>query len=189
MLDAEAIARNPEAEQALASRVARGDHDAFRQVYEACAGRAMAVALRILHRRPEAEEVLQDTFAEVWRRARDFDAARGSLVAWVLNIARSRAIDRFRLQQKVATLAQSAVPPTPSVHFTPPPEAAEQSEDRVRIQVALKALPPEQRNVLELAFFAGLSHSEISRHTGDRLGTVKTRLRLGMEKLASALAE
>jgi RNA polymerase sigma-70 factor (ECF subfamily) len=141
----------------------------------------------VLRSTADAEEIVQETFVEVWRRAGEYDVRRGSPIAWIATIARTRAIDRLRARgARERTVALADPPP----NFQPSPgDAAEASELQGRVKSALSALPPEQRRVLELAYFEGLSHSEIAQETGDALGTVKTRVRLGMEKLAAAFAE
>jgi RNA polymerase sigma-70 factor (ECF subfamily) len=161
----------------------------MRAIYTRCSGRAWAVALRILGSRPDAEEVLQETFLEVWRRAREFDPGRGGLETWVMTIARTRAIDRRRALGTVARVTEEAATEPPPVSATPvdPSEAAEQGQARARVTAAMRELPAEQRLVVELAYFEGLSQSEIAERTGDPLGTVKTRARLALEKLAALL--
>lgn len=161
----------------------------MRALYARCSGRAWAVALRILNSRPDAEEVLQETFLEVWRRAREFDPSRGGLETWVMTIARTRAIDRRRAMGTVARVAEEAATEPPPVSAAPvdPSEVAEQGQERARVAAAMSELPPEQRQVVELAYFEGLSQREIAERTGDPLGTVKTRARLALEKLATLL--
>ena len=179
---------SPEKEMLL--KVARGDTGALKPLYERYGGRAFAICLRILHDRAEAEEVLQETFMEVWRRAREYDPRRGGLESWIATIARTRSIDHLRSQRTVNRVTQHARPSgTMSAAPAPPDQSAAEAEDRERVSAALKTLPPEQRTVLELAFFEGLSHSEIASRTGDPLGTVKTRVRLGMEKIAALLPD
>lgn len=163
----------------------------MRTLYVRCSGRSWAAVLRILSSRADAEEVLQETFLEVWRRAREFDPGRGNLETWVLTIARTRAIDRKRTLGTVARVVEDASAQPPPVSATPrdPSEIAVQGQERARVAAALRELPPEQRIVVELAYFEGLSQREISERTGDPLGTVKTRARLALEKLATLLAE
>lgn len=163
----------------------------MRGLYARCAGRAWAVVLRILGSRADAEEVLQEAFLEVWRRAREFDPSRGGLETWVMTIARTRAIDRLRALGTVARVTADAAAQPPPVSATPPDpsEQAVQRQDRERVAAAMRELPPEQRQVVELAYFEGLSQREIAERTGDPLGTVKTRARLALEKLASLLGE
>ncbi len=177
------------ADRRLLDRVIGGDTEALRSIYDRCSARAFGVAQQILRARPDAEEILQETFFEVWKRAREFDPARGSVEGWVVTIARSRAIDRLRARGSAARARESDPSSSMSQAAPPPLEAAERREDRERVAAALKALPVEQRQVLELAYFEGLSQSEIAARLAEPLGTVKTRVRLGMEKLAGLLAE
>jgi len=184
-------ASDPAIDRALLQQVALGNSAAMRTLYERCAGRAWSVTLRILGSRPDAEEVLQEAFLEVWRRAREFDPARGGLETWVMTIARTRAIDRKRALGTVARVAEEVATQPPPVSATPvnPSESAEQGQEQVRVAAAMRALPPEQRQVVELAYFEGLSQREISERTGDPLGTVKTRARLALEKLTDLLRQ
>jgi RNA polymerase sigma-70 factor (ECF subfamily) len=180
--------RAAEADRQTLERVSRGDPAAMEPLYQRFAARAFAICLRILRERHEAEEVLQETFLEVWRRAKEYDPRRGAIEAWVATIARTRAIDHLRTQRTANRVAEAAQPT--SVLSTPPtaPDtAAAESQDKVRVEKALKSLPTGQRHALELAYFEGLSHTEIAERTGDPLGTVKTRVRLGMEKLAALI--
>src|SRR5712692_1479439 len=162
------------ADRKLLDRVRQGDSAALRAIYDRCSERAFAIALRVLGQRPDAEEVLQETFLEIWKRAREYDPARGGIEGWVLTIARSRAIDRLRARGVAAQL--SSAHPADAVHTSsfPPLDAAEKSQNRERVGTALHLLPTEQRAVLELAYFEGLSQREIAARTGDPLGTVKT---------------
>ncbi|MFL5343343.1 MAG: sigma-70 family RNA polymerase sigma factor [Hyalangium sp.] len=184
-------ASDPAADRALLQQVALGSGAAMRALYTRCSGRAWAVVLRVLGSRADAEEVLQETFLEVWRRAREFDPSRGAVETWVTTIARTRAIDRKRALGTVARTAEDAAQQPPPMSATPvdPSNAAEQGQDRARVAAALRELPPEQRTVVELAYFEGLSQREIADRTGDPLGTVKTRARLALEKLAELLRE
>ncbi|MCP3161887.1 RNA polymerase sigma factor [Myxococcus qinghaiensis] len=184
-------ASDPAADRALLQQVALGSGVAMRQVYARCAPRAFAVMLRLLPSRADAEEVLQEAFLEVWRRARDFDPARGGLETWVSTIARTRAIDRLRSMGTAARVAEGAAhhPPPESAMPPAPDDATSHGQDRVRVRRAMMTLPPEQREVVELAYFEGLSQREIAARTGDPLGTVKTRARLALEKLAALLRD
>ena len=160
----------------------------LRSLYDACAGRILGVAFRLLRDRHEAEDVLQETFLELWRRPERYDRSRGSLEAWALLIARSRALDPIRARGSALRLVERASedpgPPAPA-----PLEVAEGRERGARVARALASLPAAQREAIELAFFGGLTQSEIAARVGEPLGTVKTRLRLGMEKLAGQLSE
>jgi RNA polymerase sigma-70 factor (ECF subfamily) len=167
----------------LIGRMARGDREAFAAFYDAYAPLAFGVLRRMLT--PEdAADALQDVFWELWRSAADYDPSRGSPQAWVTVRARSRGIDRVRAVRRreevfVAPLADTVE--DASVPVTGNPGASFEERDTVR--GALGALPPPQREVLELAYFKGLSQSEIAARLGQPLGTVKTRMRLGMDKL------
>ncbi|MCP3142132.1 sigma-70 family RNA polymerase sigma factor [Pyxidicoccus xibeiensis] len=184
-------ASDPAADRALLQQVALGSGPAMREVYARCGARAFAVTLRLLPSRADAEEVLQETFLEVWRRAREFDPARGGMETWVTTIARTRAIDRLRAMGTMSRVVEGASHQAPPVSATPtaPDDAASRGQDRGRVLAALKQLPPEQREVVELAYFEGLSQREIAERTGDPLGTVKTRARLALEKLGDLLRE
>jgi RNA polymerase sigma-70 factor (ECF subfamily) len=172
---------------ALLERVSGGDAVALRALYERCGGRALSVAYRVLGARSEAEDVVQETFVQVWRQAATYDASRGGAMAWITTIARSRALDRLRARS-AAERAVVRSGDEPEVATGPAPaEAAEQREVRERVLAALATLPREQRSAIELAYYEGLSHSEIAARLGDPLGTVKTRVRLGLAKLAALL--
>jgi RNA polymerase sigma-70 factor (ECF subfamily) len=182
-----APARDEEA--ALLRRIAAGDQRALRTLYDRCAGQALAVARRMLREPRDAEEIVQESFLEVWRRVDSYDPARGSASAWLCSIARNRAIDRLRSGQSAAKMKsqlgqQSEASPQP-----PPLEEAIARQERERIRAALDELPREQRQVLELAYFEGFTQTEIAERTGDALGTVKTRARLALKKLDQLLGE
>lgn len=176
------------ADQALLARVSGGDAVALRTLYDVCAGRAMSIAYRVLASRSEAEEVVQETFVQVWRQAASYDASRGGAMAWIATIVRSRALDRLRAraasERAVARSEDEADAPATAAA---PAELAAQRELRAQVMAALAALPVEQRSAIELAYYEGLSHSEIAARLGDPLGTVKTRVRLGLAKLATVL--
>jgi len=176
------------ADESLLARVAKRDPQALRTLYDRSSGVALAVALRIVRSRPEAEEVVQETFLEVWKRADSFDGERGSAAGWIVAIARSRALDRLRSRSS-AERAATAARAEESATVPLPIESAEQRQVRDRVQVALATLPPEQRAAIELSYYEGLTQREIADRTGDPLGTVKTRVRLALAKLASLLEE
>ena len=176
------------ADQALLARVSGGDAAALRTLYDVCAGRAMSIAYRVLASRSEAEEVVQETFVQVWRQAASYDASRGGAMAWIATIVRSRALDRLRSRAaSERAVARSEDDPDAQPTAPAPAELAAQRELRAQVMAALAALPVEQRSAIELAYYEGLSHSEIAARLGDPLGTVKTRVRLGLAKLASVL--
>lgn len=175
----------PAEDGAVLDSVRRGDARALEELYRRHSPRLYALLLRMLRETADAEEILQETFVDAWRRAREYAASRGSVEAWLITIARSRAIDRIRNRgARLRLVKQSeqlapAEPPQPE----PPDVHAE-----TRLRRAMGTLPPEQRRAIELAYWDGMSQSEISRETGDPLGTVKTRVRLGLQRLAELLA-
>jgi RNA polymerase sigma-70 factor, ECF subfamily len=168
----------------LARSIAGGDARALRNAYDAYAGRVLALALRIVRSRAEAEDVVQDTFLEVWRRAEEYDPMRGEFSAWITSMARSRCIDRVRRARVRARYAETDTPVEPAAG---PDERAASQRDGARVRELLTSLPTEQRAALELAFFDGLTQQQIAERTGAPLGTVKTRLRLALEKLSPQL--
>jgi RNA polymerase sigma-70 factor (ECF subfamily) len=172
------------ADAELLRRIARGDREALGTLYQALGGQALAVALRVLSSRSDAEEVLQDAFVEVWTRAKSYDVTRGGARAWVLAITRNRAIDRLRRRGAVARMVSGAAS-EPVAQGTTPLELVAERQARDKIQAALQGLSPEQRLVLELGYFEGLSQSEIAAKLDEPLGTIKTRVRAALQKLAT----
>jgi RNA polymerase sigma-70 factor (ECF subfamily) len=169
---------------ALMRRIVDRDETALATLYDRYAGLVYPVALRILKDASLAEEILQDIFYQLWRTASVFDPSRGSLSAWLLVCARNRAISRLRGRTAEPTgelYEQSVVFP---VNLETDLAQAQQIS---RVRAALENLQPAQRQALELAYFEGLTHTEIARRIGEPLGTVKTRLRSAMEYLKRAL--
>ncbi len=183
------FAPKPDGDDELLTRIASGDQRALRKLYDRCAGQCLALALRIVRERREAEEVVQEAFLEVWKRAGDFDPRRGAAVAWLLQIARTRAIDRVRtrgaVDRMVTSVAQEPSPPPAPAAL----ELVEARRRRDRVKSALDRLPENQRACIELAYFEGLTQREIAERTGDPLGTVKTRVRTALQRLATLLDE
>lgn len=185
----------PGVDAALVARIAAGDETALARLYDALGTLAYSLARAILHDPAESEDAVADAFLQVWTTARSFDDSRASVVAWVSMIVRTRALDRLRARKRrVATLEKAAGfdvegMALPIANPGPEPEsAAELAEVRQRVAGVLAELPPPQRRVIELAFFHGLSHAEIADALGEPLGTIKTRIRAGMEKLRAGLA-
>jgi RNA polymerase sigma-70 factor (ECF subfamily) len=175
----------------LLGRVAGGDVAALRVLYNEQAPRALAVARRILRNAEEAEDIVQETFLELWKRAPQFDGRKGGAVAWVITIARSRAIDRLRAAGTAGRAiegAETAVDTHPTIPMSPA-EHTERRSTESRVADALAALPKEQRQAIELAYFDGLSQTEIATKTGSPLGTVKMRVKLAIGKLATLLKD
>lgn len=177
---------------ALLPAVAQGNVSAFEELYDRHASTVYAVLLRILTNAEDAQEVLQETFVKAWTNARMFDAERGSEVAWLISIARSRGIDRIRARRtRVEREDEAGRELSIFTSFVDNRGGAEdviQSEQRLAVRGALAELPEPQRIALELAYFEGLSQSEIATRLAQPLGTIKTRMQLGMKKMRERLA-
>jgi RNA polymerase sigma-70 factor (ECF subfamily) len=177
----------------LLTRAAHGDERAVATLFDRFAPVLHAVAFRILRDRADAEEVVVDAFAQAWRESERFDATRGSVAAWLTVIARSRALDLLRARTRRERLTANAQDTDPMMtpgmgEATPPTDARlGAAERRKRVAAALALLSEPQRTAIELAFFEGLSHSEIAERLAQPLGTIKTRVRLGMQKLRDEL--
>ncbi|HEX6183688.1 MAG TPA: sigma-70 family RNA polymerase sigma factor [Pyrinomonadaceae bacterium] len=173
---------------ALIRGVAEGDEQALASLYDTTSRTVYGLLLRVLSDPSSAEEVLLDVYAQVWRQAASYCPERGRPLAWLTTIARSRAIDRLRRsrneQQRAVPLDEAArAAGGESVE-----EGVRAGEVRAVVRAALDALTPEQRDVIELAYYGGMSHSEIAAARGLPLGTVKTRTRLGMMRLREMLS-
>jgi len=165
-------------------QIAGGDEKALETLYGRYSGVVYSVARRILGDVGAAEEVLQDIFYQLWRAASSFDPARGTLAGWLLVSARNRAIARLRRRGPAGF--EEIEEQTVASNFNLESSAAA-NEMMSLVRNALAALPQEQRQALELAYFEGLTHSEIAERTGDPLGTVKTRLRTALGTLRRAI--
>jgi RNA polymerase sigma-70 factor, ECF subfamily len=162
-------------DQALLSAIQAGSQDAMGAFFDRYSKMVYSVALRVLHDSGEAEDVMQEIFIQVWRNPRAYDATRGSLGAWLIVVARNRAIDQLRRRRPADPVELFALPSSMNLA-----QEAERGLLLEKIRKAMDGLPAEQRKAVELAFFEGLSHSEIAEKTGDPLGTVKTRIRLAL---------
>lgn len=172
----------------LLQAIAAGDEQALARLYDRYRLILFGLTMRILNSRAEAEDVLQETLLQVWRRAADFDPARGKPFTWLVTLTRSRAIDRLRQRAARARLAESAstlVPDEASDAVTDTLHA----EQREIVMRALAQLPEEQRQALYLAYYEGLTQSEIAVRLATPLGTIKTRMRSGMIKLRELLVD
>ena len=165
---------------ALIEQVIARDESALAALYDRYSGMLSSVLNRILRDTQAAEEILQDVFYQLWRTAPNFDAARGSLPAWLAVIARNRAISRLRKHNPAS--GEELLENTAVLGFSLE-SAVAQKQLLTRVRGALEGLPREQQSCIELAYFQGMTHSEIARQTGDPLGTVKTRLRTAVETL------
>jgi len=174
----------PDTDRALVARIEGRDADALALLYDRHASRLMGLAHRILGDTGEAEEVLQEVFLYVWRSASSFDASRGTVLAWLLVVTRSRAIDRVRSRRpgsRGSLRDLDEISNRPGSEDVEADSVTRQWESLCRSAIA--DLPADQRRVLELAYFGGLTHQEIAEETATPLGTVKTRARLGLMKL------
>jgi RNA polymerase sigma-70 factor, ECF subfamily len=180
----------PTDDVALLRRVGAGDERALAALYDRWAGTVYALARRIVREEAEADDVVEDTFWQVWRQAARYEPSRGSVSAWLLTVARSRALDRRRARSRLRE-DQEGEPGTLGDLATDtgatPLEAAEAADRSRIVRAALADLPGEQREALELAYYGGLSQTEIAERTGTPLGTVKTRMRLALRKLRDSL--
>ena len=173
---------------ALIGRVAEGDQSALTTLYDATSRLVFGLILRVVVDRSTAEEVLLDVYTQVWRQASTYDIKRGAPLAWLMTIARTRSIDRLRSGKHEHQNRESLDAIGEITSSTASPEAdSVTAERRQLVRAALDTLSAEQREVIELAYYAGLSHSEIALKLGQPLGTVKTRTRLGMMKLRDML--
>lgn len=182
---------SPEDERELMERIAQKDSDALATLYDHYSTLLFSLVMRILKKPQEAEDVLQDIFMQVWEKAHTFDNRRGHLYGWLLTLSRNRAIDRIRRQRGVRTrqqkLSEERMSTLPLEQEDSPLEAVVGFERAELVRDALQQIPPEQSQVLLLAYFSGLSQSEIATHLELPLGTVKTRTRQGMNKLQRLL--
>ena len=172
----------------LITRIAAGDRDAFSRFYDLLAPIAFGLIRRVLRDPEAAADVLQEVFWQVWREAPLYDPGRGSPEAWLVMRAKTRAIDRLRsIRRRDRTFVAPVDESVAQSNDGPAENPAAVAEDRGLVQTALAQLPEPQRRVIELAFFEGLTQSEIASRLGEPLGTVKTRARLGLERLRGAL--
>ncbi len=173
----------------LMARVKAGDETALSDLYDRFAGTLNALALRVLRDSADAEEVVQEVFLHAWNRAATYDPTRSSVSTWLVLVTRSRSIDRLRTRQ-VVDRTHDQVRHQKRLHESPKASANVQDMDRRRrMHAALAGLPEEQRRVLELAYYGGMTQREIAQETGIPLGTVKTRTLLAMKKLRVELRE
>jgi len=177
---------DPRADIALLDRIVARDERAVGELYDRHNRLLYGLILRILRDRPESEEVLQEVFVLVWTRAETYNVALGSPAAWLVRIARNRAIDRLRSNSVRLRAVESAPMPAPAAS---PETAAAQSERQRAVCRALDELPPEQRELIEHAYYQGLTQSELAERYKLPLGTVKTRIRTGMIALREQLAQ
>lgn len=173
----------------LIERAAQGDSAALVVLYDRFGSLLFALALRIVGHRTEAEDVIQEVFVRAWREAPSFDRKKGSAAAWLSTLTRNRAIDLVRARKRRATHDELRSAENETHIETRSPEVEASVSERTRaVQAAIQLLTPEQKNALELAYFGGLSHSEIAEALNQPLGTIKTRLLAAARKLREVLA-
>lgn len=166
---------------AALTRIGQRDENAMEEIFRRYSGPVYSVALRVLHDTGQAEDVLQEVFLQLWRNPTAFVQDRGSLGAWLVVVARNRAIDLLRRRKPSDSVEDVILASSVNVA-----DEAERNVMMVKVRRALAELPSEQRKSLELAYFEGLSHTEIASRTGDPLGTVKTRIRQALITLRKA---
>ncbi|PZV12165.1 MAG: RNA polymerase [Pseudanabaena sp.] len=177
-------------EIALISRIATQDQTALSQLCDRYARVIYTIAYKILNSAEESEEIVLDVFNQVWRIAKNYNFQKGRVDTWLFMMTRSRALDRLRTYtrfDKAVEASEDAL--TMRSHTDSPEEDVLMKERRLYVKACLGELPDEQSRVIELAYFKGLSHSEIASQTGISLGTVKTRIRLGLKKLREAIGD
>ena len=179
-------------DEILLARVAQGDSTALETLYDHHAGTVLGICFRITGDRALAEDLLQETFWRVWRNASAYQPERGSITSWLFRIARNLAIDAYRRDRIRPHAIGGSHDTEPNLHQIPDlimsvPEQVESNLNSRQVQNALTTLPPEQRQVIEMAYFQGMTRHEIATATGEALGTIHTRARLGLQKLRKEL--
>lgn len=190
----ESAARADWTDDALMTAIVARDPHAFAVIYDRYADLVFSASMRVLMDRQLAEDATQDVFVRLWRRPNSFVAERGQFMNWILSVARNRAVDELRARGRRLTRETAILDPVTGElpieshdDTTDPLRSAQASEERIMVRGALRELPPDQRSALELAYFSGLTQQEIAVVLHQPLGTVKTRIRLGMQKLRRAL--
>lgn len=189
MTQAEPTLAASSSDEKLLAEIAQQNPDALEMLYDRHAAGVLGLIQRIVRHPPTAEDLLQDTFWQVWQKAEQYQGS-GSAAAWIYRIARNRALDQLRRQQARPQIEDGAVDRLEQ--FAAPLQATtdghvERSWERGHVLSALAQIPDEQRVCLELAYFDGMTHQQIAEHTRTPLGTVKTRLRIGLDKLERLL--
>ena len=177
----------PAPERRMLERMAAGDGDALRELYDAHARAVYSLAVRILRSQSDAEDVVQEVFAQAWRTAARYDATRGTVAGWLLMQAKSRSIDRLRARRARPEQAEDERSTDVADASAGPEIQVVRGEQASRVRQALDELPILQRTALELAYYEGLTHVEIAEHLEQPLGTIKTRIRQGLLRLRQAL--
>lgn len=172
----------------LVQRLLQSDVSAFEQLYDRHSRIVYALVLRILQQASTAEEVVQDVFLQLWRNASQYQTARGAFVPWLLTLARNRALDHLRLKSERQRRREDQTEELPSISAAPEYEKALDEKRRAeRVRSLMGALTPQQKKAIEMAYFEGLSHSEIAAALKEPLGTVKSWIRNGLLRLKEGL--
>lgn len=172
-----------QSDSSILARIAAGDLESFGEFYDQYAPRVWGLLVRILGKTSDAEDVLQEVFWQVWKRAAHYDPERATPLAWLFMIARSRALDLLR---RKSLPSASTTDIDPSIELNPA-DSLEQHEQHLGIQEALARLPEDQRSAIQLAFYNGLTHEQVAERQQVPLGTAKTRIRLGIQRLRQIL--
>jgi len=177
----------PVPERRMLERMAAGDGDALRELYDIHARAVYSLAVRILRSQSDAEDIVQEVFAQAWRQASRYDAGRGTIAGWLLMQAKSRSIDRLRARRARPEQPEDARAKEPVDAGDAADIQIVRGEQATRVRQALEELPTLQKTALELAYYEGLTHVQIAEQLEQPLGTVKTRIRSGLHKLRKAL--
>ena len=178
-----------EADAELVRQMNSGDDHAFATFYDRFAPGLFSMIYAILRDQKEAEDVLQEAFVQMWKRTASYDAKRSSLFTWAVMISRHKAIDRLRSRQRQSHLAEAIAKEPEKITASAPDDALARSDERERVRAALAQLGAAQREAIDLAFFAGLTQTQISEKLGAPLGTVKARIRRGLRALREVLGK
>ena len=176
-------------EQKVWERITAGDGTALAELYDSIGARLFSLSFQILHDRWDAEEVVQDAFTALWKKPKSFNPQKGKLTSWLMVLVRNRSVDRYRSRKRRKDTASIDVtlevqPMDESIDIA---TSASQTDEKQLLGSAIQKLPPKQLTVLKLSYFKGLTHPEIAEELGVSLGTVKSRIRLGVEKLRNSL--
>jgi RNA polymerase sigma-70 factor (ECF subfamily) len=186
-----AAARQAPGLAGLVEQMAQGRQDALARLYDETSSMINGLLLRILERPEDAEEVLLDVYMKAWKYAGRYAEKRGTVRAWLMIMARNAGIDRIRqrrAQPRTLAFEPETTPEPVSAELSPEEQTSEQQRRR-RVEIVLRELPPEQRAAVELAFFGGLTHAELAERLGEPLGTIKSRIRMALQRLRGLMEE
>ena len=176
-------------EQKVWERITAGDGTALAELYDSIGTRLFSLSFQILHDRWDAEEVVQDAFTALWKKPQAFNPQKGKLTSWLMVLVRNRSVDRYRSRKrrKDTTSIEVSLEVQPVDESIDIATSASQTDENQLLGNAIEKLPPKQLTVLKLSYFKGLTHPEIAQELGISLGTVKSRIRLGVDKLKQSL--